>query len=45
MIYFLLSLWIATISFAIFLMIELDWRTLDWKNERYRGQLLPFKGC
>jgi len=41
MFYLLLVLFIVFWSLAIFMMMELDWKTGEWKNERYKGKLFP----
>jgi hypothetical protein len=42
MVLILLALWMVFASLFIFLALELDWKTGEWKKERYKGKLLPF---
>jgi|LWDU01.1.fsa_nt_gi hypothetical protein len=42
MLYVLFALWMVVTSFAVFLVMSLDWRTGDWKDPRFKGKSLPF---
>ena len=33
---------VALMAFLTFLLMELNWKTGDWKKPRYKGKMLPF---